>query len=645
MMRAATGRASLFGALSLLALSALPSRATDLEIYGRLPNLEDVALSPDGTRVAFVETMGDKRIVRAISLADHKVLGQAEAGEEKLRRILWADNDYLLVESSVTGLPPGYIGDRGELTELRVFDVPKQKFSLVPDPQRISSLSFLPALQGGFQLRRLNDHPVLFTAVRLKPDFQQLAILREDLVTGAVTRIWSTYARDVGYFIDPAGEVGAEKTYDEGQQRWSLKARVGGQMQEVIGGTSAVETPNFAGYGPDADTVLVQQLEEDHPVWRALSLKDGTLGAPMKERAEMSAPLDDLYRERMIGGVRDRDYTEYVFLDPGMQLRWDEVKRGFPGQHIELASYDSDFLKLIVRIVAPPRGLVYELVDMRSHTAAGLGEIYKGAGPPLEVQRISYAASDGLQIPAYLTLPRDRAMKDLPLIVLPHGGPAVHDTAEFDWWSQALADQGYAVLRPNFRGSNLSRRFEEAGFGQWGRKMQTDLSDGVRDLVKQQIVDPKRVCIVGASYGGYAALAGVALDPGVYRCAVSYAGIADISRHLSFVETHSIFNRITLRYDTRFMGVSGARDPAVDAISPIRHLDAIDVPVLLIHGKDDTVVSFEQSRVMYDAMHQANKNVQLVELKAEDHWLSRSETRLQMLKASVAFLREYNPPD
>jgi dienelactone hydrolase len=473
----------------------------------------------------------------------------------------------------------------------------------------------------------------------------ETAVLRVDLATGAVSRIWSSTALRLQYFVDAAGEVVAEQTYDEAQH-WSLRARVGGgQMQEVIGGTSEFETPTFAGYGPDADTLLVEQLEDDHPVWRLLSLKDGTLGAPMKERALMSDPLEDLYHERMIGGVRDRDYPEYTFLDPGMQRHWDEVTHAFPGQHVELVSYDSDFQKLIVRVVAPPRGLIYELLDMQAHTAAGLGEVYKGAGPPLEVQRISYAAADGFQVPAYLTLPRDRAMKDLPLIVLPHGGPDLHDTAEFDWWSQALADQGYAVLRPNFRGSNLTPRFEAAGFGQWGRKMQTDLSDGVRDLVKQGIVDPKRVCIVGASYGGYAALAGVALEPGVYQCAVSYAGISDISRLLSFIESHSIVNRIALRRTTRFMGVSGSRDPAVDAISPIKHLDAINVPVLLIHGKDDSVVPFEQSQVMYDAMHQAKKDVQLVELKAEDHWLSRSETRLQMLKASVAFLREHNPPD
>jgi len=242
-----------------------------------------------------------------------------------------------------------------------------------------------------------------------------------------------------------------------------------------------------------------------------------------------------------------------------------------------------------------------------------------------------------LNIPAYLTLPRDREAQNLPLIVLPHGGPQARDTADFDWWSQALANQGYAVLRPNYRGSALTGKFIAAGYGQWGRKMQTDLSDGVRYLARQGIIDPSRVCIAGASYGGYAALAGVSLDPGVYRCAVAVAGLSDLSKQLEWVESnHMNTHNREERYWDRFMGATGPRDAALDAIS---------VPVLLIHGKEDTVVPYEQSQIMFDAMRRARKPVELVTLKHEDHWLSRSETRLQMLQTSVAFLREHNPPD
>jgi dipeptidyl aminopeptidase/acylaminoacyl peptidase len=173
--------------------------------------------------------------------------------------------------------------------------------------------------------------------------------------------------------------------------------------------------------------------------------------------------------------------------------------------------------------------------------------------------------------------------------------------------------------------------------------VQTDLSDGVRYLVKEGMADPARVCIFGGSYGGYAALAGVTLDPGVYRCAISVAGISDLKRMLQEVkQDHAEHSQ---RFWDRFMGVSGPSDPLLDRISPIKHLDALNVPVLLIHGRDDTVVRFSQSQIMFDALKKAKKDVELVTLKNEDHWLSRSETRLQMLQASVAFLRAHNPPD
>jgi dipeptidyl aminopeptidase/acylaminoacyl peptidase len=225
---------------------------------------------------------------------------------------------------------------------------------------------------------------------------------------------------------------------------------------------------------------------------------------------------------------------------------------------------------------------------------------------------------------------------------LPHGGPAAADTLDFDWWSQALAAQGYAVLQPNFRGSTLNSNFLEAGFGEWGRKMQTDLSDGVRYLAHQGIIDPKRVCIVGGSYGGYAALAGITIESGVYRCAVSVAGISDLRRFRK--RTLGSYG-LSQRYWDRFLGVADQNDPALTAISPIEHVAAVTVPVLLIHGRDDTVVPYEQSDVMLSALKRAGKPVTLVTMNHEDHWLSRSETRLQMLQATVDFLKANNPPN
>jgi dipeptidyl aminopeptidase/acylaminoacyl peptidase len=201
------------------------------------------------------------------------------------------------------------------------------------------------------------------------------------------------------------------------------------------------------------------------------------------------------------------------------------------------------------------------------------------------------------------------------------------------------------VLQPNFRGSTVSDAHVAAGYGEWGRKMQTDLSDGVRYLAGEGLIDPARVCIVGASYGGYAALAGVSLQRGIYRCAVAVAGLSDLQWVVKTSAGLRLNTNVRTRYGERWLGVSDVGDPSIDERSPLRHADAVTVPVLLIHGRDDTVVRYDQSRRMADALERLHKPVEMVDLQSEDHWLSRSETRLQMLAATVAFLKANNPPD
>lgn len=311
---------------------------------------------------------------------------------------------------------------------------------------------------------------------------------------------------------------------------------------------------------------------------------------------------------------------------------------------MHLASWSDDRRIVALHIDSPTAGAAYSFADLNTKKGDWIGDVYAGLkeGDISPVRAISYKAADGSEISGYLTVPYGADAKNLPLVVLPHGGPASRDTPGFDWWSQAMASRGYAVLQANFRGSDgFGRAFMEAGYGEWGKKMQTDLSDGVRYLAAQGVIDPARVCIVGASYGGYAALAGATIDRGVYRCAVSVNGVADLKRMLI---TESDDSRSALRYWSEFMGVEGARDRDLSAISPAAHAGKIEIPVMLIHGKDDTVVPWEQSKAMADAMRNAGKPVEFVTLKGEDHWLSASDTRLQMLTSLVAFVEKHNPP-
>ena len=629
-------------------LLAAAARAAPLEVYGRLPRLEAVSLSPDGSRIAYVRTEGNTRVVAVVSLTGHTMLrGLRIAGEQKLRSIQWADDDRLLIETSVTTVPFGFMGDDSEWWQLGVFDVRNGKQFQVPRPDTIRGVEILNIIAGRVMVRRIHDRTVLFfPGLQVVGGESTRALIRVDLDSQDSRVIRVGRPGNLGWVVDEAGEVQAEETYADKEGRWAIFLRQDGRLREIASGKAALDYPQLLGLGPTADTLLLQMMDNGDPVWKLISVKDGSIGPPMAGTETLNRAIEHPQSNRMIGGVRIADTKEYVFFDRGLQQSWDTITRSFPGERVLYETAAANFRKVIVRVEGARHGFRYELIDLDAHSATPVGDVYADVTEPFEVRRLTYAAGDGTQIPAYLTLPRGKPPGKLPLIVMPHGGPEARDTADFDWWSQALADQGYAVLRPNYRGSSISWEFVSAGFGQFGRKMQTDLSDGVRYLVSQGLVDPARVCIVGASYGGYAALAGVSLDPGTYRCAVSVAGISDLRRMLKVENQWNRLNRNhATRYWGRYMGVSGPDDPALDAISPIKHVEAISVPILLIHGRDDTVVPFEQSQVMYDALRAAKKDAQLVKLKDEDHWLSRSGTRLQMLQESVAFLRAHNPPD
>jgi dipeptidyl aminopeptidase/acylaminoacyl peptidase len=257
---------------------------------------------------------------------------------------------------------------------------------------------------------------------------------------------------------------------------------------------------------------------------------------------------------------------------------------------------------------------------------------------------VDWYAADGLLLRGVLTLPPAKPGNKLPLVVLPHGGPEARDYLGFDWWAQAFASRGYAVFQPNYRGSaGYGVAFRNAGFGEAGGKMQTDISDGVAELARQSIIDPGRVCIVGASWGGYAALAGVTLLHGTYRCAVSVAGLSDPAEFLGRTSNLVLHPSPALRYWRSYFGEYASFGRALDAIAPAAQADHADAPILLIHGKDDAVVPIKQSEMMEAALKRAGKPVEFIRLDGEDHWLSREETRVQMLTAAVAFVQKYNP--
>jgi dipeptidyl aminopeptidase/acylaminoacyl peptidase len=273
-----------------------------------------------------------------------------------------------------------------------------------------------------------------------------------------------------------------------------------------------------------------------------------------------------------------------------------------------------------------------------------IGDSYPGIPPgtlsPVEV--VPYPARDGAKLFAYVTARPGGGAK--PMVVLPHGGPEARDYYRFDAFAQFLAAHGYIVVQPNFRGSSgFGEAFALAGRGQWGLRMQDDVTDAVKHMIDSGRADAKRVCIVGASYGGYAALAGVTLTPDLYKCAVSIAGVSDLPEMLGSERSENGADSNTFYYWRDSIGDLMKDRPALEAVSPRRQAAKVNVPVLLIHGEKDQTVLVRQSQIMQDALKAAGKQSRLIRLKEADHyWNNWKRADLMTLyQETAAFLKAH----
>jgi dipeptidyl aminopeptidase/acylaminoacyl peptidase len=627
-----------------------------VEAYGKLPFIEEIGLSPSGERFAFVATNGEKRRLYVVS-ADAKPLRVVDVGTTKVRDLEWAGDDHVLVTYSATvGLGVEFTVSRAELISVVVVNVSSGNLFQVFERQRSRVAN---SVFGQYGTAEIDGHWYgWFGGRTFKTDsrggaysiFDYDDLYRVDLDSGDIALAAHGRGDGDGWLVSKAGEIVARSLYDEKKGGWWILAgKEGSQVlaagQNDFGGVADLN------FGRTADTLLVDAptgaTDENRGSYSFRELSIGSGSAPVAiDTNAMSTPVTDPLTRLWIGEVLRNDEQETIFFASAQEARWRGARKAFPNNSVHLNSWSADFNRMIVHTDGGDDSGTYWLIDIAKHSAEPIGSDYpeiKSAdvGP---VQMIDYRASDGLALRGVLTLPPGKQPKALPLVVLPHGGPESRDYPGFDWWAQAFASRGYAVLQPNFRGSSgYGVEFRNAGFGEWGRKMQTDVSDGVAELVKNGIVDPKRACIVGASYGGYAALAGVTVQQGLYRCAVSVAGVADLGDMLIHEHKSSGNESSALRYWRAFIGVSSTASSELKPITPAALADRADAPILLIHGKDDTVVPLEQSETMESALERAGKPVEFVKMDNEDHWLSREATRVEMLKAAVSFVEKHNP--
>jgi dipeptidyl aminopeptidase/acylaminoacyl peptidase len=290
----------------------------------------------------------------------------------------------------------------------------------------------------------------------------------------------------------------------------------------------------------------------------------------------------------------------------------------------------------------------YSLLDLDRRRLEPLVEVRAAIKPDTMPTRqpVRYAARDGLEIPGWLTLPKGVAPKNLPLVVLVHGGPWVHGSG-WGWQAEAafLASRGYAVLEPEFRGSTgWGRKHLQASFKQWGRAMQDDLDDGADWLARQGTVDPKRACIMGASYGGYAVMMGLARDPGRWRCGINIVGVTDIN--LMYDVAWSDFSDSSfIKYSAKeMMGDQIADAVQLKATSPLEQAGRITAPVLMAYGADDVRVPLVHGEKMRDALRTRNVPVEWVVYSQEGHGFLLEANRFDLYRRVEAFLARHLGP-
>ncbi|HEX7338318.1 MAG TPA: prolyl oligopeptidase family serine peptidase [Rhodanobacteraceae bacterium] len=334
-----------------------------------------------------------------------------------------------------------------------------------------------------------------------------------------------------------------------------------------------------------------------------------------------------------------------VFLDPNAKdsKLYRALAKTFAPKVVDFINFDQDGGKLLFFVSSDRDPGTYYLIDTHTFKVRKLFAVAPWINPGQMAARqpFQFKASDGTELDGILTFPLHRAHKNLPMVLVPHGGPyGIRDSWDFDEDAQFLANRGYLVLQVNYRGSGgRGVKFENAGFGKWGTRIQQDLIDGVKWAIAQHYANPGRICVYGGSFGGYSALMTVIRAPHLFKCAIGYAGVYDLP--MMFKEGNIQSTQSGKSYLAAVLGT----DPAVlDANSPDKLADKIDVPVFLVHGKDDHQAPYDGALAMRKALKAAGKPFQWLAINGEGHGFYTEAHRVELLTQMQAFLAKYIGP-
>jgi len=633
---------------SVLCLAGTAGAQPPVEAFGRLPAFSDPAISPDGKHIAALQAFQGRPVVVIYEVGAPQARPAIVASNDSLiDGIEWVKNDRLAIYIK-KGMEVG--GDDRVRTWRRTETVSLTGGDPVLLNENQHSLNF--NVNGGAIIDRdLDDPDLAFVPLDVENLDNEFAfnVMAVNVRTGQSHRFMAGNTHTNEWFMDGHGHVVARIDQTDDPLTDHLKFYDGKDWHDA-GDFDATGDKGAGLVGLTEDGQSAAYIGWDEKKHKALSAEPlaGKGDASIlfaNTSYDLDEALSDEWTGRIVGASYADDQMRYVYFDDKLEALQRGLEAAFPGLSVHAVSTDLSRQHVIAAIEGPRQPLAYFYLDRTTHQAEQIAETYPDLVPTDlgEMKPYPYKARDGLDIHAYLTLPPGSTGKNVPLVVMPHGGPEDRDMLTFDWQVQFFANRGYAVFQPNFRGSSgYGHKFIEAGIGEWGLKMQDDVTDGVKKLIAEGVVDPKRICIVGGSYGGYAALAGAVFTPDLYACAVSFAGVSDLPRMMSAEKSDHGSYSDTVSY---WMSRLGDDSDHLRATSPARHADQVKCPILLMHGENDTTVRIRQSEVMYDALKDAGKDVQFIKFSGEDHYFTLADTRVRFLTEVEKFLAAHIGPN
>jgi dipeptidyl aminopeptidase/acylaminoacyl peptidase len=622
--------------------SAAGAQELTVEDFFRNPLFTQMKLSPNGEWVATLTSVNGRRNLAVLSVNDTTATAITNGRRTDISDFFWVTDERLVYTIDVDGNEAfGLFAIDRDGSDWRELVGPENSIQVFP--RQVLPLD---------RLEEDRNHILVTDNERRKlyPD-----VFRLNIHTGRMTRI----VRNPGYvrswISDHEGVIraGIGSTDDPRD----LFERVMYRDSDAHDWRVLTEHHQFDDHGftpiafaADNQTLYVRSnVGRDTQALYTYDAESGRLGelifghdAVDVTNVAMS-PLDD----RLLAVSYEHERPEIVAVDPGWAALRKSIDAALPDTLNEIVSMSDDERRLLIVAHSDTDPGSFYLLDQ----PRGELRYYASRMPWLkphelsQMRSITITARDGVTLHGYLTIPNGAEPADLPLILHPHGGPyGVRDSWGFDRRVQFLASRGYAVLQINFRGSGgYGKAFMDIAWQQWGLAMQDDLTDAVQWAIDQGIADPNRICIYGASYGGYAAMVGITRTPDLYRCAVNYAGVVDLAELYSYWSANPLATGIEAWFE-RAIGHPRENRKRLEATSPINNLDGLEVPLFIVHGRRDPRVPIAQAEGLTRALRHREIEHGLFIKSDEGHGFAKEENNFELYRRLEAFFAEHLGP-